>query len=233
MNPNDPNVRLVVKIVSALGELADSIVLVGGCAAGFLITDDAQPPVRVTQDVDAIVELTTLTQYYEFEEELRQRGFKQDMRDGAPQCRWLFDGAQFDVMPSEPAVFGGSNLWYPEAAATAETAVLPGGLKFRLIQAPAFLGTKFAAFEDRGKKDFYASHDMEDIFAIIDGREELAAELDVAGDELRAYVREKLREASLLDEFWDALAGFYYQEGTQMGRTPIFKARLKRLISTT
>lgn len=233
MNPNDPNVQLVEKIVGALGELADSIVLVGGSAAGFLITDEAQPPIRATQDVDAIVESTTLTQYYKFEEKLRQRGFKQDMSDGAPQCRWLFDGAQFDVMPSEPHVFGGSNLWYPEAAATAQVVALPSGLRFKLIRAPAFLGTKLAAFTDRGKSDFYASQDMEDIFAIIDGREELASELDVAAVELRKYVREKLREASLLDEFWDALAGYYYQEGTQIGRTPIFRARLERLIATT
>jgi len=32
------------------------MVFLGGCATGLLITDTAAPPIRVTRDVDAIVQ---------------------------------------------------------------------------------------------------------------------------------------------------------------------------------
>jgi len=32
-----------------------------------------------------------------------------------------------------------------------------------------FLATKFAAFDGRGKGDYMASHDLEDIVAVVDG----------------------------------------------------------------
>ncbi len=40
-----------------LGELAEDLVFVGGCATGLLLTDPAAAPVRVTYDVDAIVQV--------------------------------------------------------------------------------------------------------------------------------------------------------------------------------
>jgi len=41
-----------------LGELVDEVVFLGGATIGVWITDPAAPPVRVTKDVDAIVEAT-------------------------------------------------------------------------------------------------------------------------------------------------------------------------------
>ena len=49
------------------------------------------PEVRATQDVDVIVEVASRMEYYRLEEELRRRGFKQDMSENAPVCRWLVD----------------------------------------------------------------------------------------------------------------------------------------------
>ncbi len=36
---NNPNIELLEKTVEKLGELADKMVFVGGCATGLLITD--------------------------------------------------------------------------------------------------------------------------------------------------------------------------------------------------
>ena len=46
MSANDPNLAKVELIAEAIGDLADDLVFVGGCAAGLLITDPAAPPVR-------------------------------------------------------------------------------------------------------------------------------------------------------------------------------------------
>ena len=52
MNPQDPNLAKVELIAHVLGPLRDELVLVGGCAAGLLMTDPGAAPARVTYDVD-------------------------------------------------------------------------------------------------------------------------------------------------------------------------------------
>ena len=61
---------------------------VGGAVAGLLITDPAMPPIRSTQDVDVVCSVVTLADYYRIGEQLRERGFMEDARPGAPHCRW-------------------------------------------------------------------------------------------------------------------------------------------------
>ncbi|TDY02868.1 hypothetical protein [Thiohalophilus thiocyanatoxydans] len=53
----NPNLEILMLAVDKLGELAEEMVFLGGCATGLLITDPAAPPIRVTRDVDAIVQL--------------------------------------------------------------------------------------------------------------------------------------------------------------------------------
>ena len=65
MRADDPNYEYLLLIADALGELCNEVVFVGGCTAGLLLTDRAAEGIRVTKDVDAIVEAATLRQYYE------------------------------------------------------------------------------------------------------------------------------------------------------------------------
>lgn len=55
----NPNIEILEMAVACLGALADEMVFLGGCATGLLITDKAAPPIRATQDVDAIVEMVS------------------------------------------------------------------------------------------------------------------------------------------------------------------------------
>lgn len=86
--------------VERLGELADTMVFVGGCATGLLITDLAAPPIRVTRDVDAIVHILSISDYYKLSEQLRNCGFREDMSEGAPLCRWVNNNIILDIMPT-------------------------------------------------------------------------------------------------------------------------------------
>jgi len=40
----------------------------------------------------------------------------------------------------------------------------------RVVTAPYFFATKIEAFKDRRRRDFWASHDLEDLIFLIDGR---------------------------------------------------------------
>lgn len=75
---NNPNLLMLEMAAEKLGPLVDIVVFLGGCATGLLITDPAAPPLRVTRDVDVIVEVASLSSYHRFSSKLRKRGFVED-----------------------------------------------------------------------------------------------------------------------------------------------------------
>ena len=114
MNPNDPNVFLLERAAEQLGEaLLAELVFVGGAVAGVLITDPAMPEIRPTQDVDVICRVIARSDYHQLGRQLRQRGFQEDSRPGAPLCRWCLEDLVIDLMPSQGEILGFSNRWYP------------------------------------------------------------------------------------------------------------------------
>jgi hypothetical protein len=121
MNPNDPNVSLLERAAAQLGEaLLEQLVFVGGAVAGVLITDPAMPEIRPTQDVDVICRVIARSDYHQLGSQLRQRGFQEDCRPGAPLCRWCMEDLVLDLMPTQGEILGFSNRWYPLALDTAE-----------------------------------------------------------------------------------------------------------------
>ena len=50
---DNPNLAILEMAVQALGELTDSLVFVGGCATGLLITRTRANQIRATEDVDS------------------------------------------------------------------------------------------------------------------------------------------------------------------------------------
>jgi hypothetical protein len=110
-------------MAAGLKPVLPEIVFVGGCTTGLLITDPAASPVRVTDDVDVIVEVASYAECARFSKRLRNLGFSEDSSEGAPICRWLIDQMKLDVMPTDETILGFSNRWYKpaiEAAALVE-----------------------------------------------------------------------------------------------------------------
>ena len=208
MRADDPNLPLLILVAEALGDLREELVFVGGCAAGLLLDDPAAGEIRATQDVDAIVEAATLAELYRVEQKLPACGFARDADSGVI-CRWKHrdSGALFDLMPVEASVLGFANPWYPEAMRTASHLALSPRITIRLIAAPVFVATKLEAFVTRGKSDYLASHDLEDVLNVVEGRPALADELRAANPALRQAI--KLRFQRLLAEpnFLDSLPG--------------------------
>ncbi len=207
----DPNLELLHAMALALGPLRERMVFVGGCATGLLLTDPAAAGVRATEDVDAIIEVATLAGYHAMQSLLAERGFKQTMEANTPPFRWFWSGMQLDLVPVDERVMGFANRWYRPGFAAAVTAEIGPGITLRHLNAPYFLATKFEAFNDRGGRDVYVSHDLEDIITVIDGRVELADELVQAELSVRAHVVAQTQALLAHPDMQNALPGIVAQ----------------------
>lgn len=195
------------------------------------MTDSAVEGPRATDDVDTIIEISTLLQYQAFESELRSLGFKNDMRDDAPVCRYVNDTLTLDVMPTEPTL-GFSNRWYPHAHRTATNhQIAVAGMEpltIRVISAASFVATKLVSYLDRGKGDRYGPstiprrhhRDVEDIIVLVDGRPSLLDELEQEIVELRRYVAEEVSRL-LADDLEQYIPGHLPADSGNQARVPI------------
>lgn len=229
MNLADPNLPLLAAVVRALGALRDRFVFVGGCATGMLLTDVAAAPVRATQDVDVIVEVLTLADYHALERELERAGFARDRSPDAPVCRWVVANCLLDVMPTDERILGFGNRWFGEAIRSAELVRLPSGEAIRLVTPPLFLATKLEAFRMRGRGDFRASHDLEDIVTVVDGRPELPSEVLASAPSVRTYLANEIGTLLQNVAFIQALPGHVPGDEASQARVPLIRDRLREI----
>lgn len=228
----NPNLEILLLAVDQLGDLADEMVFLGGCATGLLITDPAAPPIRVTRDVDAIVQVVSRADYYKLSEKLRALGFKEDASDGAPICRWVTDKVILDVMPTDTQILGFGNKWYESAAANSERIQLLSGKQIRMVSAPYFLITKLEAFDGRGKGDYLMSHDIEDIIAVLDGRSEIVNEVLRSEPELVKELSERFQSLLREKRFIDAVSGHMPTDETSQARVSMILTIIKKFTET-
>ena len=225
----NPNLEILMLAVNQLSELVDEMVFIGGCATGLLITDTAAPPIRVTKDVDAIVQVTSLSDYHQLSEKLRKKGFQEDTSDGAPICRWITEAVILDVMPTDSKILGFGNQWYATATRNAEYIQLPSGKSIKMVSAPYFLITKLEAFDGRGAGDYLMSHDIEDIIAVLDGRPEIVNEVKRAETELVSELTERFKKLLQNRQFVDAVSGHMPTDTTSQSRVPMILETIKQL----
>lgn len=207
MSPADPNVQRVELVATALGELADQLVLVGGCAVGLLIDSPTAPAPRVTYDVDLVAEVAALRDYHALEAQFAQRGFKRDVSPEAPICRWRLGTLEVDLMPTDERILGFSNRWYRLAVESSKRLALPSGRAINLIDTPAFLATKFEAFWTRGGGDPLLSHDLEDIINVVEGRRSIEPEVAHAQPDVCAYLAAQFARLVAVADFENVLPG--------------------------
>ena len=225
----NPNLAITEAVAKRLSPLLPDLVFVGGCATGLLITDPASAPVRPTRDVDVIAELASYAKYASLSQRLRDPGFQEQHGPGDPMCRWAVDGILLDVMPSLEAVLGFANRWYPGAIRHAREFPLSHGLTIRLVSSPFFLATKFEAFDSRGNKDYYASHDLEDIVTLLDGRKEVVEEIAASPVEVRAYLIRRFKQLLANEDFENCLPGHFHADAVSQSRVAVVTGRLRNM----
>ena len=134
-------------------------------------------------------------------------------------------------MPLDEEILGFSNRWYKAAIDTAQELKLEPNLNIRVVTAPYFCATKIEAFRGRGNGDYLASHDLEDLVTVMDGRPELLGELHSAPDDVVSFVGTAISQMLETQQFVDALPGHLRSDATSQGRLSILLETL-RSIST-
>lgn len=206
------NLRMLEFAATKLGDLCEDLIFVGGCTTALLINDKASPDVRFTMDVDCIIDVISAGAYYKFEKKLRAKGFEQSLNEGVI-CRWVLDELLLDVMPTDEKILGFSNCWYKSAIEHPFSYRFATGIEIKVVSAPYFLATKIEAFKARGASDYLASHDFEDIIAVLNGRIDIVSEVKNSSSELRKYLADEIRVFNQSRAFHDALPGHLSQYG--------------------
>ena len=223
-----PDVGALRAVADRLDGLGLNYAFVGGAIVNLLLDNPEFAPVRPTDDVDVILGVVTASRYSDVEAKIRALGFSHDIRPGAPLCRWVLGNLTVDIMPTKGGNLGLNTAWFKEALATATEQVF-AHTRVRLVSPVGFLVTKYVAFLDRGRSDFYASQDMEDFVTVIDGRIGIVAEVEAASAGLRGYLIGAVRTLVATRAFDESLpAHLPSDEGSQM-RLPGLRRKLREI----
>jgi predicted nucleotidyltransferase len=184
-------------VATGLAELKDDVVFVGGAVAELYANDPAASDIRPTIDVDCVIELGSRTEHAKLEENLRAKGFANDISPDAPNCRFVYEEIKVDVMPTDPDILGFSNKWYTEGIENKITKVLPDGTNIFVFNPEYYLAAKLEAHKDRGGDDLRTSHDFEDIIYILENCIDIVENIGAANASVKAYLKTEF--SNLLD----------------------------------
>jgi len=196
---------------------------------GLIVDDPGATPIRPTDDVDLVVNVESRTRYDALSKRLLELGFHPDTSEDAPLCRWLIEDVVVDVMPSSSGILGFSNRWYADAITHSTVREIEPGVAIRVATAPYLIAMKLDAFAGRGDGDYVASHDVEDIVAIVDGRATLVDEISRCHATLREHLADAIRALLDDDAFVAALPGHLAGDAASQARLPIVLGRLQRI----
>ena len=214
----------IVKLNGPLSGLPFDFAFLGGSVLSLLVTDDGVDAIRVTKDVDVMVDIRSRKDYHRVDEMLEGLGFRHDTREDAPVCRWIYDGVTVDVLPIREDVLGWNSRWFEEALAAA-TQMQYGGQTVKIISAPYFLALKLEAFEERGAGDFIVSTDFEDVICLLNGRETIVYEV-IKTEGVREFLSERFARYLESADMKDAIEGFVQTENEPELRKELILKRM-------
>jgi predicted nucleotidyltransferase len=198
---------VVASVANRLASL--QVVFVGASVLPLYLRPELRSSARMTDDVDCVTEVLSTMDYSQLGQRLDRMHFSTiDLPADSPICRYRSpDGVLVDIMPVSADVIGFSNPWYREGFDQAESVVLPDGTAIQVLPAWCFLATKLSAFDGRGASDPLASHDLEDIIALLDGGEGINHWLDDATPAARAYIQGWMRSFLRLPDASELVEG--------------------------
>lgn len=177
-------------VAEHLADLNDEVIYVGGSVVSLYVNDPAAEEARYTEDIDLTFEVLTITDLEALRIKLVERGFKQSHHDEVI-CRFRLNDIKVDVMSTNSVGWAPSNPWFKKGfKKSCEIEV--NDLRIKILTLPYFLCTKFAAFEDRGSKDPYSSHDLEDIIYILNNTTGIEREIDLSDNQVKTYLKNQL-----------------------------------------
>lgn len=204
------NIERLKRVAKGLGELNEQVVYVGGSVAELYADNPGASDIRMTEDVDCVIELTTYCGLHKLEDVIRKMGFTNDTTPGAPICRWKYKGDTVDIMPDDRGVLGFTNQWYKKAFVHRVRIELCDEMSIYIFPALYYVATKIEAINGRGGCDWRLSHDFEDLIYVLNNCDKIVGLFDLEDDrELISYLaiwaNEVLRRQNIREEIECAL----------------------------
>lgn len=222
------NLEMLQIIASALAELKDQVVFVGGSVAELYVQNRGAAPVRPTLDIDLIINIVSKSEFANLEEQLRKLGFANDFSEGAPICRWLYQGIKVDVMPTDTKVLGFSNDWYHIGYERRVKVELPKAGLIYILPPAIYMCTKLSATKSRGA-DLIMSHDFEDVIYLISNCHALLEDIQKSGNAVRKFISETFKAFQTNPNFEEAIT--YSLPYGEADRLDLIQKKILEIIS--
>jgi hypothetical protein len=204
MNNHHTNIVRIVAVARALVELNEEVVFIGGAVVSLYSNKPELMDLRVTDDVDIVIEIANRGKYIQLQERLRALGFQEDIESNVI-CRWKINGIVVDIMPNDPDIIGFTNPWYEEGYKHKIVKTVKD-IEVNIFSAPYFLATKLVALKTRpsgpdGKAiDWRWSQDFEDIVKVIN-EIDLFEHLAQTSGEIKLFLKSSFDEIRTDDAF--------------------------------
>lgn len=201
---NRQHIEGIQIVAVGLGSLLTEVVFVGGAVAEFYATGPGSEEVRISEDIDCVIEISTMKEYYDLERLLETKGFQHDTTSGLI-CRWHYKHILIDIMPTDETILGFSNKWYTIGIENKITHLLPDGTKIYIFPPEIYLASKLEAFNSRGGDDLRQSPDFEDIIYILDNNPDILTILSSGSDTVKNYLKEQFEILTTRDDISEGI----------------------------
>ncbi len=220
------NLAVVAEVARALQNLKEQMVFVGGAVVSLYTDDPAADEIRPTADIDLTINVVNLSDWSRLQEDLAILGFHPDPF-GHSICSYKYNKIPVDIMSVEDSPFGPSNKWYKIGFNEIRSAHVEDQ-EIKILAAPCFLATKFEAFLNRGS-DYRKSHDIEDIFYIIDNRTDIVQEVKESESDIRLFIAHQFQHIMNIGMFDEVLMAHIHPIMLEE-RMPFVKEKIELIV---
>lgn len=220
------NIGIIKEVATALDELNEQVVYVGGAVVGIYADDPAAEDVRPTKDVDFTLKIASYSELTKLEIELNKKGFKRDPEEKV-ECRFFLNMIMVDVMSTTSVGWAPANRWFLPGFDNALEYDLDGTV-IRILSLPYYLATKLEAYHGRGK-DPRTSHDFEDVIYVLDNSVNLVKEIIAAPEDVKTFLLTELKQIKENAGLQEAMLGHLYPD-TQSERQKIINDKLQEIL---
>ena len=137
---HEENVVAIVRLLDVLPEWGDEVLFIGGATLGFFVEGIFHDAIRVTKDIDVVVEIATLKQHRVLQERLRSIGFVEQFEH---MTRWKRGDLIVDVLPLKLPEYLSPKPFLTEIFDRGNRVHLPDGRQIRVPDLAEFLALKF------------------------------------------------------------------------------------------